>query len=229
MSNTKRPTGYSDSAKVEAITLLRETSWDFNDVHRQTGIPVNKLVSWSKTLQRNTPADILKRELLAIDTDTSSRLADKYEQLTNDLLNHALRPEAIVALSAKDAIMSAAIATDKARLLRDKATSIQPAEMSDGLFNVINAVVTLANQQNATLRSSFERFIAHPIAQRRFSATDIKMLDAEITKREHQDKALAESEQAVLAENEREQIKEARRKLEEQDIASIDIDIVNIN
>jgi hypothetical protein len=83
--------------------------------------------------------------------ENSFSLAEKYESLSHQYLDHASNPNVLASLDGKAAVFAAAIATDKMQLLRNQPTSITQHVNSESLTvvlqQVLNEITTSTEQE----------------------------------------------------------------------------------
>jgi hypothetical protein len=116
--NRKR---YTDEERATLVAMLEAQDYPnvkgaLAYVANYAKVPESTLRGWFKARRNPPPAklrDIKKREL-----------ADVFEDVAYDMLGHAGDPEIIAEMSGKDAVIAAATATDKMRLLRGLPTEI---------------------------------------------------------------------------------------------------------
>jgi len=105
---------YSDEERATALAALAANGGNVGGTSRQLGIPEATLRAWA-TGERHPEASQMCG-------DKKASLADQFEALAVKLLGVA--DEKAAALNARDAVVAAAVAVDKMRLLRGEATEI---------------------------------------------------------------------------------------------------------
>ena len=117
---------YSDEDKAAALALLKANDGNLSKTSRELDIPVGTINRWAKGSGYHPV-------VLQLQAGKEAGLSDLFELVVRRYLNQALTDEVIESTSGQSAVMTAAIATDKMRLLREQATSIAgKAEPSDG-------------------------------------------------------------------------------------------------
>jgi transposase-like protein len=122
---------YSDSQKANALAVLSANRGNVLRTSRELNIPERTLNDWSH-LAENAMNPNSKRpvspdyaiEIAQLREEKETDLADEYESVTRLYLNHAKKDKVIAETRGRDAVFSAAIATDKMQLLRNLPTSI---------------------------------------------------------------------------------------------------------
>lgn len=109
---------YSDAQKAMGLSVLKLCNWNASKAAREIGwIPMQTLRSWMNGKGMN--ADIVKKY-----RENKIELKDLFEQAAFTYLEHALKQEVVDRASGKDAMVTAATATDKKLLLEGKAPPI---------------------------------------------------------------------------------------------------------
>ncbi len=114
-------TRYTDEQRATLVAMLEAEGYPekigaLAYVARYAKVPESTLRGWFKS-RRNPPPAIM-RDMKKED------LAGKFENIAYAMLDHAAGDDIIGEMKGKDAVMSAAIATDKMRLLRGLPTEI---------------------------------------------------------------------------------------------------------
>lgn len=112
---------YSDKFVASAIAMLQSAGYPDNvyaleQTAKYLKLPSRTLRRWAAGENRPGAQQLVKEEKKA--------LADVYHDITYQLLEHASNQDVIDEMSGKDAVMAAAIATDKMRLLQGLPTEI---------------------------------------------------------------------------------------------------------
>lgn len=108
---------YSDNDKAAALAALDANGGNVNQTASQLGVPRKTLEDWHKGRAVNT-------DVAEIRQDKKEELADVFERVARKYLAHAESDTVVTDASGKDAIVSAATAVDKMRLLRNLPTEI---------------------------------------------------------------------------------------------------------
>lgn len=125
---------YTAEEKAIAIALVERyegmTNEALEGIRQALGrsVSTSTLHSWiSKTEtgkskpKKNTPGAVVSPKM---QVDANAKLDDLFEQVARRYLSHALDDGTIAGTKGKDAVIAAATATDKMRLLRDLPTEI---------------------------------------------------------------------------------------------------------
>lgn len=112
---------YDDKFRTSAVIMLEAAGYPKQEgaltrVAAEIGVPYRTLSRWFNK-EQNPPPDYLVQE-------KRGELADVYEDIAYKYLAHASKDEVIEETQGKDAIIAAATATDKMRLLRGLPTEI---------------------------------------------------------------------------------------------------------
>lgn len=112
---------YSDKFKADSVVMLTTAGYPDNpykleEVARYLKVPSRSLRRWYYK-QNGAPPDELVRE-------EKAELADMFESVARKMLLHAGDEDVIDQMYGKDAVIAAATATDKMRLLRGLPTEI---------------------------------------------------------------------------------------------------------
>jgi hypothetical protein len=120
MSNRKRRR-YTDEERANLVVMLEaegypEKKGALARVSKYAGVPKSTIRGWY-ILEHNPPPAQLR-------TEKKGDLAELFEDVAYKMLGHANQDTTIVEMSGKDAVIAAATATDKMRLLRGLPTEI---------------------------------------------------------------------------------------------------------
>jgi transposase-like protein len=110
---------YTDAEKAKALAALTANNGNVNGTAKQLGIPRTTLALWEKAF---TAKEQAKPELTVLRHKEKRGLAGSLRELAALLID--IPPEQIEAASIRDRMFCAAVAIDKAQLLRGKATTI---------------------------------------------------------------------------------------------------------
>lgn len=110
---------YSDEDKAAALAVV-DAQGSVNGAAKVAGVPSTTLQDWASG--RN-----ISNYVREIREQKKQELSAIFEHVARVYLDRALDDNAIIATTGKDAIMSAAIATDKNQLLSGKPTQINEA------------------------------------------------------------------------------------------------------
>jgi hypothetical protein len=122
MAKRKR---YDDKFRASAVVMLEAAGYtgdehsrlgSLTEVSREIGVPMPTLSNWFKGVNNPPPSEIV--------TEKKADLAVVFEDIAYKMLAHAGNPDVIDSMSGKDAVIAAATATDKMRLLRGLPTEI---------------------------------------------------------------------------------------------------------
>ena len=118
---TKRQ--YTEDDKATALAMLQANGGNITRVARELHIPASTLRKWRA-------GEGVSQAVAAKCDQKKEELDGLYEQVARAYLGHALGA-ALKKTSGKDAVIAAATATDKMRLLREQPTSITGDGVSD--------------------------------------------------------------------------------------------------
>lgn len=112
---------YTEKFKGDCIAFLigagyPENPYKLEETAKYLGVPSRTLRRWFQG-ENGAPA-------VEVVIQQKTDLAELYEQVSQRYLKHALEDEVVDELSGKDAVIAAATATDKMRLLRGLPTEI---------------------------------------------------------------------------------------------------------
>ena len=144
--NRKR---YTDEERANLVVMLEaqrypEHKGSLAYVSKYSGVPPSTLRGWFKARNNPPPAELRGKK--------KEDLATKFENVAYDMLNQASDPEVIAEMGGKDAVIAAATATDKMRLLRGL-----PTEIVQILPNFIEAVEKLGQSPQDVMKRIIER------------------------------------------------------------------------
>lgn len=128
---------YSEDDKAAALAFLEAHDGNTFKAANELDIPETTLRAWKNGMGVH-PNIALKCEV------KKSELSDLFEAAARLYLGRAVEENAIQESTGKEAMTAAAIATDKMRLLRDQATSIQqrqPGLSPNELFERLTSAV----------------------------------------------------------------------------------------
>lgn len=109
------PKVYSDKTKAKALAAIDLNGGNVNGAAKKLNIPRSTIRKWQEDLQS-------KSELAHLRQEVKIDLSDIFENTARQYLERASDPTAIADTKGKDAVMAAAISTDKMRLLRGEST-----------------------------------------------------------------------------------------------------------
>lgn len=112
---------YTDEERANLVVMLEgegypDTIGALAKVAGYAKVPESTLRGWFKARNNPPPAKLRDKK--------KQDLASKFEDIAYAMLDHAGDPDIVDDMKGKDAVMSAAIATDKMRLLRGLPTEI---------------------------------------------------------------------------------------------------------
>lgn len=148
----RKYTRYTDEERANLVVMLESEGYPeikgaLARISRYAKVPKSTLAGWYK-LKHNPPPAKLRIE-------KREDLADRFEDIAYVMLDHAGGADVIEEMKGKDAVMSAAIATDKMRLLRGLPTeivSIMPdfiqavENMGQSPHDVLSRIIRRSNQ-----------------------------------------------------------------------------------
>lgn len=108
---------YSEADKATAIAMLESNGFNILKTSRETGIPPATITKWRDGKSIN--ADVSQKY-----EEKAASLGELFEEVARLYLARAKNVDAVDETKGKDAVMAAAIATDKTQLLKGEATSI---------------------------------------------------------------------------------------------------------
>lgn len=107
---------YSDNERATALAILDANEGNVNKTAKETGIPRKTLSEWNNGRIHSEVAEIRQ--------DKKADLSDMFEDAARKYLSHAIQEKVIEKTVGASAIVAAATATDKMRLLRGLPTEI---------------------------------------------------------------------------------------------------------
>lgn len=112
---------YTAKFKADCIAFLigagyPDNPYKLEETAKYVGVPSRTLRRWFNGENGTPPADVV--------TQQKTDLAALFERVSERYLEHALDDDVIEEMSGKDAVIAAATATDKMRLLRGLPTEI---------------------------------------------------------------------------------------------------------
>jgi transposase-like protein len=135
---------YTDAEKASALALLQANAGNVTRTCRDLGIPAATLRDWRDGEGVNhAVAEIREGKIEELDT--------LFEQVARLYLGQAMTKEVISRASGKDAVIAAATATDKMRLLQNKPTAINSndlridlSKLNDQQLHQLDAILAAA-------------------------------------------------------------------------------------
>ena len=117
----RKRTRYTDEERASLVVMLESEGYPgklgaLTKVSEYSKVPKRTLRRWFKGENGKPPDKVVRLK--------KEDLADKFEGIAYAMLDHAGGNDIIEEMQGKDAVMSAAIATDKMRLLRGLPTEI---------------------------------------------------------------------------------------------------------
>lgn len=140
---------YDDKFRASAVVMLEaagypDTKGALTRTAQHVGVPARTLSRWFNG-EQNPPPDQTVSE-------KRGELADLFENAAYLYLGHSVKPEIIEETRGKDAIMAAAVATDKMRLLKGL-----PTEIVGIIPDFIDALNTLGKEPKLFMERLIER------------------------------------------------------------------------
>jgi hypothetical protein len=146
---------YDDKFRTSAVIMLEAAGYPKQEgaltrTAAELGIPYRTLSRWFNK-EQNPPPDYLVRE-------KRGELADVFEDIAYKYLTHASKDDVVEETQGKDAIIAAATATDKMRLLRGLPTEIVALmpevisainKMGKDPVTIFNDIIRRANERTA--------------------------------------------------------------------------------
>lgn len=117
-TNPKPRRHYSDAFRAAALAALDANAGNVKRTARELDVPPKTLEGWAKG--RHSPVDAELRD------QKKGELSDLFESIARKLLGVAEKNAD--ALNARDAVIAAATAVDKMRLLREQPTEIKKSD-----------------------------------------------------------------------------------------------------
>lgn len=131
MEGTSRPVrSYSDAERAKALVALDLYEGNLSKTSRATKIPIATLSDW-----RNGKVN---EDVSTIRMQEKQSLADRFEQLAHLYVSRAV--ETVEHAKGTQAIVGAATATDKMRLLREQSTVITTPQIEPTAIALLNAI-----------------------------------------------------------------------------------------
>jgi transposase-like protein len=106
---------HSDKTKAEVLALLDANGGNLSQTARDAGLPISTVQSWRD-------GRFVTQEVTENSKEKKVELADMFERVAWKYLGEADKDHKAEETRGKDAVMTAAIATDKMRLLREQTT-----------------------------------------------------------------------------------------------------------
>ena len=123
MARRRKPRRYSDEDRANALAALAANGGNVNRTAEQLGIPEATVRAWANGDRHPEASQACEQKKPA--------LADQFQALAEKLVGIAA--EKADKLNAKDAVIAAGVAVDKARLLRGEPTQINEERDDDRL------------------------------------------------------------------------------------------------
>lgn len=141
---------YDDQFRASAVVMLQAAGYpdqkgSLEGVAKYLKMPAPTLHRWFREKNNPPPSELV--------TEKKEELADVFERIAYKYLTHADRDVVIEETSGKDAVVTAATAVDKMRLLRDLPTEIV------AVLPVIVQAVELMKAHGHEPSQVFERII----------------------------------------------------------------------
>jgi transposase-like protein len=137
--NKRRVRTYSDREKAKALTALDLAKGNCNEASRMTGIHEATIRYWR---DRNIHNDVVE-----FHAEEKQELAERFEELAHLYISQAVTT--VEHSKGTQAIVGAATATDKMRLLRGEPTSITADQNSPKFQAVKDAVIAIIQELHA--------------------------------------------------------------------------------
>lgn len=140
---------YTDKFRGDCVAFLIGAGYPENpnkleETAQYLGVPSRTLRRWFNGENGAPSAEVVKEQ--------KTDLADLYEHVSRRYLAHAIQDDVVDELSGKDAVIAAATATDKMRLLRGL-----PTEIVAILPDVIQAIEKLGQKPSDVFNRIIER------------------------------------------------------------------------
>jgi hypothetical protein len=132
---------YSDEERAAALAALKANGGNLELTAKQAGVPRNTLRGWAEQPDRAAPSELRQEKV--------ESYADLYDQVTRAYLGRALDPDVVGKTSGKDAVVAAATATDKHRLLTGQGGT-------DGRLSITVIEVHLSRPEPLTVGPAIE-------------------------------------------------------------------------
>jgi transposase-like protein len=105
---------YSDEERAAVLAALKANNGNLTRTAQQAGVPLSTLKEWRDNPDRAAPAELRNQKKEA--------LKSLFEKCVRAYLGQAVTKAAVKATRGKDAVIAAATALDKYRLLNDEPT-----------------------------------------------------------------------------------------------------------
>jgi len=144
---------YTEADKATALALLQANNNNLKQTARELSIPRATLAKWTKGEGVNS-AVIQKCD------EKKEELGDLFEKAARLYLGRSLEPDVIAKTNGKDAMVTAATATDKMQLMRNKPTSINQNNSQEMLImNCLRTIKDLIEREKLAVQQAiFEYF-----------------------------------------------------------------------
>lgn len=109
---------YSEADKASALALLKANGGNVKQTAKQLGMPRGTLSNWAN-------GDYVNPDVTEKAHEKEDTLEEVFEQLARAYAQHALGEGVLADTKGKDAVIAAATALDKVRLLRGESTNIE--------------------------------------------------------------------------------------------------------
>jgi hypothetical protein len=131
----KKRKQYDDKFRASACLLLQAAGYPdikgaLTRTAKEVGIPARTLSRWFNGEQNPPPDQVV--------IEKRPELANLFESIAYKMLDHAGKPDVIEEMDGKAAVIAAATATDKMRLLRGLPTEV--IEVIPGFVSALNAL-----------------------------------------------------------------------------------------
>jgi transposase-like protein len=147
---------YSDTQRANALAVLSANRGNVLRTSRELNIPERTLNDWShlaeNAMNPNSKRPVSSEYALEIAQLREEKVADLsnvFESVARKYLSHASDESVVMQTRGRDAVFSAAIATDKMQLLRNQPTSITEHVNSDNLTIILQAVLNEITSSNS--------------------------------------------------------------------------------
>jgi transposase-like protein len=121
---------YSEEEKASALALLKANRGNVTKTSSDLNVPATTLRQWRDGEHVN--ADVAKKR-----EKKERSLAELFEEVAYAYLDRALETEAVSESKGKEAVVAAATALDKLRLLQGEATSISEVRDDSGARDIL--------------------------------------------------------------------------------------------
>lgn len=143
----KKRRSYDDKFRADAVVTLQaagypDTPGVLARISKELGVPAWTLSRWAKGQQNPPPHQLV--------AEKKEDMAELFEIAALRYLKHASNEDIIKTTSARDAMMNAAVAVDKMRLLRGLPTEI---------IELVPGVIEALKKQNLDPAEVFRRMI----------------------------------------------------------------------